>query len=126
MDLFDLTCSVAAVIDGTGVLGGAICHGLGRAGATIAVMGRSAACGEARVSALEAEGIRAAFVEVEGPTPTPSRPPGRGRGAPGAGERPRQRPGREQLDAFLDIGLDEWHRIIDPDPIPSLLPKSTH
>ena len=29
--------------------------GLGRAGATIAVMGRSAACGEARVSALEAE-----------------------------------------------------------------------
>jgi len=56
MDLFDLNGSVAAVIGGTGVLGGAICHGLGRAGAAIAVMGRSAERGEARVSALGAEG----------------------------------------------------------------------
>ena len=39
--LFDLTGHVAAVIGGTGVLGGALCHGLAGAGASIAVMGRS-------------------------------------------------------------------------------------
>jgi NAD(P)-dependent dehydrogenase (short-subunit alcohol dehydrogenase family) len=40
MDLFDLSGCVAAVIGGTGVLGGALCHGLGDAGAAVAVMGR--------------------------------------------------------------------------------------
>jgi len=33
--LFDLTGKVAAVIGGAGVLGGAVCHGFGDAGAAI-------------------------------------------------------------------------------------------
>ena len=56
--LFDLTGKVAAVIGGTGVLGGAVCHGLGGAGAAVAVMGRSRERADERVAALEAEGIR--------------------------------------------------------------------
>ena len=45
-DLFDLTGRVAVVIGGTGVLGGAVCDGLGAAGASVAVLGRSAERGE--------------------------------------------------------------------------------
>jgi NAD(P)-dependent dehydrogenase (short-subunit alcohol dehydrogenase family) len=114
MDMFDLSGSVAAVIGGTGVLGGAMCHGLGRAGAAIAVMGRSAERGEARVAALAAEGIRAAFVEVDS-TDAPSLEAARHT----AEERLGQvsilvnAPGLNSPTAFLEIRPDEWHRIID-------------
>lgn len=40
MRLFDLTGKVAIVTGGTGVLGGAMAHGLAAAGATVAIMGR--------------------------------------------------------------------------------------
>ena len=113
MDLFDLTGSVAAVIGGTGVLGGAMCHGLGRAGAAVAVMGRSTERGESRAAALEAEGIRAAFVEVDATDP-------------GSLEVARQKaeerlgpvnvlvnaPGVNSSTPFLEIGLEEWHAVI--------------
>ena len=102
MELFDLTGSVAAVIGGTGVLGGAVCHGLGRAGAAIAVMGRSLERGRrasppwrrrasgrpsSSVDATDRASLEAARRAAEerlGPV-----------------ERPRQRPGRQQLDAVL-------------------------
>ncbi|MGA3031310.1 MAG: SDR family oxidoreductase [Candidatus Limnocylindrales bacterium] len=114
MDLFDLTGSIAAVIGGTGVLGGAICHGLGRSGAGIAVMGRSAERGEARVAALQAEGIRAAFVTVDATDPQSletARQTAEDRLGPvnvlvNA-------PGVNSATPFLEIGLDEWHRILD-------------
>ncbi len=38
-DLFGLTGQVAVVIGGTGVLGGALCEGLARAGAAVVVAG---------------------------------------------------------------------------------------
>jgi len=113
-DLFDLTGNVAAVIGGTGALGGAMCHGLGRAGAAVVVVGRSPERGAARVAALGADGIRAAFVEVE---------------ATDAGSLEQARrtaeerlgpvtilvnaPGVNSSTPFLEIGLEEWHRIID-------------
>jgi hypothetical protein len=62
MDLFDLTGSGAAVVGGTGVLGGALAHGLGEAGAAVAVMGGSAGRGDVRVAGaalLAAAGIDA-------------------------------------------------------------------
>jgi NAD(P)-dependent dehydrogenase (short-subunit alcohol dehydrogenase family) len=112
--LFDLGGSVAAVIGGTGVLGGAICHGLGRAGAAVVVMGRSAERGEARVSALQADGIQAVFVEVDATDP----------GSLESARRSAEErlgpvdvlvnaPGVNSSTPFLEIGLDEWHRIID-------------
>ena len=115
MDLFDLTGSVAAVIGGTGVLGGAICHGLGRAGATIAVMGRSAERGEARASALEAEGDPGSVRRGRRDrSPLPRRPPGRrSRSASGPVNVLVNAPGVNSSTPFLEIGLDEWHRIID-------------
>jgi NAD(P)-dependent dehydrogenase (short-subunit alcohol dehydrogenase family) len=113
-DLFDLSGCVAAVIGGTGVLGGAICHGLADAGAAIAVLGRSAERGAARVAALEAGGataisvsadatdplaLRAALLDIEtrlGPVDIVVNAPGVNSATP-----------------FFDIGLEEWHALLD-------------
>ena len=53
---FDLSNEVAVVIGATGVLGGAIAEGLAEAGAKVAILGRSAERGEARVAAIRKGG----------------------------------------------------------------------
>lgn len=54
--LFDLSNDVAVVLGGTGGLGGAMADALAAAGAKVAVVGRSAERGEARVNAIEQAG----------------------------------------------------------------------
>lgn len=61
MNLFDLTGETAVVIGATGVLGGALADGLAAAGAKIAVLGRNAERGEARVQKIRDNGGTAAF-----------------------------------------------------------------
>jgi NAD(P)-dependent dehydrogenase (short-subunit alcohol dehydrogenase family) len=61
MNLFDLSDEVAVVIGGTGVLGGAMASGLAQAGARVAILGRNAERGMARVQALVAQGAAAQF-----------------------------------------------------------------
>jgi len=63
--LFDLSGEVAVVIGATGVLGGALAEGLAEAGAKIAVLGRNAERGEARVKAIQAKGGKAAFFPAD-------------------------------------------------------------
>jgi NAD(P)-dependent dehydrogenase (short-subunit alcohol dehydrogenase family) len=63
--LFGLDGQVAVVTGGTGVLGGALAHGLARAGATVVVAGRGDDRGQARVAAIEAEGGKACYVPVD-------------------------------------------------------------
>jgi NAD(P)-dependent dehydrogenase (short-subunit alcohol dehydrogenase family) len=65
MELFDLSSDVAVVIGATGVLGGAIAEGLAAAGATVAVVGRNAERGVARVDAIKAAGGQAEFFEAD-------------------------------------------------------------
>jgi NAD(P)-dependent dehydrogenase (short-subunit alcohol dehydrogenase family) len=60
-DLFNLDNEVAVVIGGTGVLGGAMAEALAAAGARVAVVGRSAERGQARVRAIVAAGGTALF-----------------------------------------------------------------
>jgi NAD(P)-dependent dehydrogenase (short-subunit alcohol dehydrogenase family) len=114
MDLFDLSGTTAAIIGGTGVLGGALSEGLAAAGAAVAVMGRSRGRGEARAAAIAKTGARAAFVSVD---------------ATDAGSLERARraaeerlgpvtvlvnaPGLNSSTPFFDIDLGEWHRILD-------------
>lgn len=64
-NLFDLTGEVAVVIGATGVLGGAIAEGLAAAGAAVAVLGRNAERGEARVAAIRKAGGKAAFCSAD-------------------------------------------------------------
>lgn len=63
--LFGLDGQVAVVIGGTGVLGGALCDGLARAGAHVIVAGRSKERGAARADSIKAEGGSAEFVAVD-------------------------------------------------------------
>lgn len=59
--LFDLSGDVAVVIGGTGGLGGAMADALAACGAKIAVVGRSAERGAARVAEIAAAGGQAIF-----------------------------------------------------------------
>jgi NAD(P)-dependent dehydrogenase (short-subunit alcohol dehydrogenase family) len=112
--LFDLSGHVAAVIGGTGVLGGALCHGLGSAGAAIAVLGRSRERADARVAALQAAEVNAMAVLVDA--------------SDGSSLGQAQRQIEEQLGPvdtlinaagvnsstpFFDIDLEEWRSILD-------------
>ncbi len=63
--LFDLTNEVAVVIGATGVLGGALADGLAAAGAKVAVLGRNAERGQARVDAIRAAGGIADFFAAD-------------------------------------------------------------
>jgi NAD(P)-dependent dehydrogenase (short-subunit alcohol dehydrogenase family) len=65
MDLFDLSNDVAVVIGATGVLGGAIAEGLASAGAKVAILGRNAERGEARVAAIKKAGGKAQFFSAD-------------------------------------------------------------
>ena len=111
---FDLDGRVAAVIGGTGVLGGAICHGLADAGAAIAVVGRSRERADTRVAAIRAGGgtavavladavDRASLEEAQvtiaerlGPIDILVNAPGLNSATP-----------------FFEIDEDEWRRILD-------------
>jgi NAD(P)-dependent dehydrogenase (short-subunit alcohol dehydrogenase family) len=59
--LFDLRNETAAILGGTGVLGGAMAEALAAFGARVAILGRSAERGGERVRAIEAAGGKAMF-----------------------------------------------------------------
>jgi NAD(P)-dependent dehydrogenase (short-subunit alcohol dehydrogenase family) len=63
--LFSLEHEVAVVIGATGVLGGALAEGLAAAGACVAVLGRNAERGEARVKGIRDAGGTAAFFSAD-------------------------------------------------------------
>ena len=64
--LFDLTGKVAVVIGGTGELGGAMAGALASAGASVAVVGRNAERGNARVDAISLRDGHAKFFTADG------------------------------------------------------------
>jgi NAD(P)-dependent dehydrogenase (short-subunit alcohol dehydrogenase family) len=114
--IFALEGSVAVVIGGTGVLGGAISHGLAEAGAAVAVLGRSQERADARRAAIELSGARAIGVTVDATRPD---------SVNAAREEVERRLGPVDIlvnaagvnssTPFLEIDLDEWHRILDVD-----------
>jgi NAD(P)-dependent dehydrogenase (short-subunit alcohol dehydrogenase family) len=64
-ELFDLSGEVAVVIGATGALGGAVAQGLAEGGAAVAVLGRNAQRGDARVQSIAAAGGRAMFFAAD-------------------------------------------------------------
>lgn len=65
LQLFELSREVAVVIGGTGVLGGAIAEALAGAGAHVAVIGRNAERGLARVESIRTRKGDAKFFEAD-------------------------------------------------------------
>lgn len=113
-DLFDLTGRVAVVIGGTGVLGGAVCDGLGAAGASVAVLGRSAERGEARVAAIVEGGGRASAITVDATDLESIRQAARVvEEELGPVDILVNAVGVNSSTPFFDIELDEWHELID-------------
>ena len=112
--VFDLSGQVAAVIGGTGVLGGAIAHGLGDAGAAVAVLGRSEERAASRVAALREAGIRAMSARVDATDPAQVEAARRAVEAElGPVDILVNAPGVNSATPFLEISLDEWHRLLD-------------
>ena len=68
-NLFDLTGEVAVVIGATGALGGACALAMAKAGAIIAVVGRNAERGEARVNEITNGGGEAKFFNCDAMSP---------------------------------------------------------
>jgi NAD(P)-dependent dehydrogenase (short-subunit alcohol dehydrogenase family) len=112
--LFDLEGQVAAVIGGTGVLGGVISQGLAEAGASVAVLGRSRERGEARAAAITAGGGRAASFVVDA-TVLESVEEARleVEARLGPVDILVNAPGINSSTPFFDIDLAEWHAILD-------------
>lgn len=112
--LFDLTGHVAVVIGGTGVLGGAVCDGLADAGASVAVLGRSTERGAARAASIMQSGGRAMAVTADA---TDRRALEEARSAIerelGPVDILVNAPGVNSPTPFFEIGLEEWHRLID-------------
>jgi NAD(P)-dependent dehydrogenase (short-subunit alcohol dehydrogenase family) len=112
--LFDLDGQVAAVIGGTGVLGGVICQGLADAGAAVAVLGRSRERGEARAVAINEGGGRAAAIVMNATIPESvetARAEVEARLGPV--DILVNAPGVNSSTSFFDIDLAEWHAILD-------------
>jgi NAD(P)-dependent dehydrogenase (short-subunit alcohol dehydrogenase family) len=63
--LFDLSDDTAVVIGGTGVLGGSMANALAAYGARVAILGRSAERGNAKVEQIQAAGGTATFHSVD-------------------------------------------------------------
>jgi NAD(P)-dependent dehydrogenase (short-subunit alcohol dehydrogenase family) len=113
-DVFDLGGRVAAVIGGTGVLGGALCHGLGDAGAAVAVLGRSEERAVGRVAALEAAGVRAIAVRVDATDLAAVEAACREiETRLGPVDILVNAPGVNSSTPFFEIDLEEWHRLLD-------------
>jgi NAD(P)-dependent dehydrogenase (short-subunit alcohol dehydrogenase family) len=68
-NLFDLTGETAVVLGGTGVLGGGMASALAAAGAKVAVVGRNAERGGARVREIESSGGTAVFESADAQDP---------------------------------------------------------
>ncbi len=64
-NLFDLSGEVAVVIGATGALGGALAAGLGKAGASVAVLGRNVERGEACANGINGNGGSAKFFQTD-------------------------------------------------------------
>jgi NAD(P)-dependent dehydrogenase (short-subunit alcohol dehydrogenase family) len=112
--MFDLSGRVAVVIGGTGVLGGAVGHGLAEAGAAVAIVGRSAERGATRASAITADGGRAIAVTADA-TDRPSLEAALAdiQARLGPVDVLVNAPGVNSATPFFEIGLDEWHALLD-------------
>lgn len=112
--MFDLDGRVAAVIGGTGVLGGVIAQGLADAGAAVAVLGRSQERADRRVEAIAASGGSAMAALVDA-TDRASLEAARDQVAAQLGpvDILVNAPGLNSSTPFFEIDPDEWQRIID-------------
>ena len=111
--LFDLAGTRAAVVGGTGVLGGQFARCLAAAGATVTVLGRSTERGEAVVEEIRGGGGHAAFVPVDVETRASVEEAAGVLAAEGGLDILVNAPGVNSSTPFAEITDDEWHKLLD-------------
>jgi NAD(P)-dependent dehydrogenase (short-subunit alcohol dehydrogenase family) len=113
-DMFDLSGHVAAVVGGSGVLGGAVCRGYGAAGAAVAVLGRSQERADLLVAGLTSAGVRAVAVVLDASDrASVERARGEVEERLGPVDILVNAVGTNSSTPFFELGLDEWHRVLD-------------
>lgn len=113
-DMFDLSGRVAAVVGGSGVLGGAVCRGYGAAGAAVAVLGRSRERADLLVAGLTSAGVRAVAVVLDASDrASVERARGEVEERLGPVDILVNAVGTNSSTPFFELGLDEWHRVLD-------------
>jgi NAD(P)-dependent dehydrogenase (short-subunit alcohol dehydrogenase family) len=114
--LFSLDGEVAVVIGGGGVLAGAMAAGLARAGARVAIAGRTRAHAENRAQAIEAEGGEAIGIECDATSKADlDRTLDTVLGRFGRVDVLLNAAGVNSTTPFFEIAEEEWHRILDID-----------
>ena len=112
--LFDLTGKVAAVIGGSGALGGAVCRGFADAGASVAVLGRSRERVDEVAASVEARGVRAASVVLDASDrASVEQARAEVEGRLGPVDILVNAVGVNSSTPFFDLDLEEWHRVLD-------------
>jgi NAD(P)-dependent dehydrogenase (short-subunit alcohol dehydrogenase family) len=114
LDLFDLSGHVAVVVGGGGVLGGALCDGLGSAGAKVAVLGRTAEKTRARAQALAGSGVESIAVQADATDRASLESALRSVETKlGPVDILVNAAGVNSDTPFFEIDIEEWHRILD-------------
>lgn len=112
-ELFDLTGTRAAVIGGTGVLGGRFSECLAAAGAEVVVLGRSRERGKAVVDAIAAQGRSATFLPLDVTNRASFDAAATVLGEVGGLDILVNAPGVNSSTPFLDLTDDEWNHLLD-------------
>jgi Dehydrogenases with different specificities (related to short-chain alcohol dehydrogenases) len=112
-ELFDLTGSRAAVIGGTGVLGGRFSECLAAAGAEVVVLGRSAERGGAVVDAIRKAGGSATFQPVDVTDRASFEAAATVLQDAGGLDILVNAPGVNSSTPFADVTDEEWNRLLD-------------
>lgn len=112
--LFGLQGQVAVVIGGTGVLGGALCEGLARAGAAIVVSGREQDRADTRARELTALGIDSIGVAVDSTSPDSLNALlAKTLAWRGKADILVNCAGVNSATPYADITPEDWHRVVD-------------
>lgn len=112
--LFALDGQTAVVIGGTGVLGGALCEGLARAGAHVVVSGRSESRGYQRVDIIRALSGSAGFMPVDATSrESVAQLLDRVLGEYGGVDMLVNCAGVNAATPYEEISDEEWHRVVD-------------
>ena len=113
-EMFDLSGHVAAVVGGSGVLGGAVCRGYGAAGAAVAVLGRSRERADQLVAVLTAAGVRAMAVVLDASDKVSvERARAEVEERLGTVDILVNAVGINSSTPFFELELEEWRRILD-------------
>lgn len=112
-ELFDLSGKRAAIVGGTGVLGGRFAHCLAAAGAEVVVLGRSVERGNAVAESITNSGGNAVFMPLDVSDRSTLEAAAASLNASGGLDILVNAPGVNNTTPFTELTDEEWDRLLD-------------